>query len=108
MALYEFEGKKPFIEEGAFVHPEAVVIGDVIIDSECYIGAGAVLMGDIGSIRIGHGSNVQENCTIHTFPNKLTLLRQETHIVTAVSYMVVRFVLMYLQAWDQSLPTGSR
>ena len=45
-----------------------------------YVGAGAVLRGDIGSISIGRGSNVQENCVIHTFPDKSTILHQDTHI----------------------------
>ena len=80
MSFYEFEGKKPFADRNAFVHPEAVLVGDVKIEAGCYIGAGAVLRGDIGSIRVGKGSNVQENCVIHTFPDKATILHPETHI----------------------------
>jgi len=80
MPFYEFEGKKPSIKSEAFIHPEAVLIGDVEIDAGCYVGAGAVLRGDIGSIRIGKGSNVQENCVIHTFPDKFTILHPDTHI----------------------------
>src|SRR3990170_2669120 len=38
--LYRFEGKMPQIAEGTFVHPEAVLIGDVVIEEGCYIGAG--------------------------------------------------------------------
>lgn len=45
MGLYEFEGKRPSIGEGAFVRPEAVIIGGVTIGDGCYIGAGAVLRG---------------------------------------------------------------
>jgi phenylacetic acid degradation protein len=80
MALYEFEGKRPSINPEAFIHPKAVLIGDVEIDAGCYVGAGAVLRGDIGSIRIGKGSNVQENCVVHTFPDKSTILHPDTHI----------------------------
>lgn len=80
MAFYEFEGKRPSINPKAFIHPEAVLIGDVEIDAGCYVGAGAVLRGDIGSIRIGKGSNVQENCVIHTFPDKSTILHPDSHI----------------------------
>ena len=64
MSSYEFEGKRPRVDTGAFVHPEAVLIGEVIIEAGCYIGAGAVLRGDIGSIHIGSGSNIQENCVL--------------------------------------------
>lgn len=80
MAFYEFEGKRPRIDPKTFVHPEAVLIGDVQVDAGCYIGAGAVLRGDIGTIKIGKGANVQENAVIHTFPDKITLLHDDTHI----------------------------
>jgi len=80
MPWYEFEGKRPTVDPSAFVHPDAVLIGSVIIDAGCYVGAGAVLRGDIGTIRIGRGSNVQENCVIHTFPDRETVLEPDSHI----------------------------
>jgi phenylacetic acid degradation protein len=80
MAFYEFEGKRPRVDKETFVHPHAVLIGDVEIEAGCYVGAGAVLRGDIGSIRIGNGSNVQENCVLHTFPDKFIILHPDTHI----------------------------
>lgn len=80
MAFYEFEGKSPVVDPEAFVHPDAVLIGDVLVGAGCYIGAGAVLRGDIGSVKIGKGSNVQENCVIHTFPAKAAYLHDNTHI----------------------------
>ncbi len=80
MPSYEFEGKRPFVDRNAFVHPLAVLIGDVVIESGCYVGAGAVMRGDIGSVKMGHGSNVQENCVVHTFPDKATILHPDTHI----------------------------
>jgi len=80
MAFYEFEGKLPVVDTEAFVHPEATLIGDVRIAGGCYIGTGAVLRGDIGSVIIEAGSNVQENCVIHTFPDKVTYLHANTHI----------------------------
>jgi len=80
MSYYEFEGKQPVVASSAFVHPEAVIIGDVRIGDGSYVGAGAVLRGDIGSIVIGAGSNVQENCVLHTLPSKTTHLHDSTHI----------------------------
>ena len=68
MAVYEFEGNKPEIGEGTYVHPEAVLIGQVEIGRGCFIGAGAVLRGDFGRIIIGNGSNVQENAVMHAGP----------------------------------------
>ena len=80
MPFYEFEGKRPVISREAFIHPQAVIIGEVQIETGCYIGAGAVLRGDIGSVYIGRGSNFQENGVIHTFPGKTTILHPDTHI----------------------------
>jgi len=69
VSLYKFEGKRPLIASSAFVHPEAKIIGGVLIGESCYIGPGAVLRGDWGNIVIGAGSNVQENCVIHAAPD---------------------------------------
>lgn len=80
MPWYEFEEKRPSVDAEAWVHPLAVLIGDVTIEKGCYIGAGAVLRGDIGSIKIGRGSNVQENCVLHSFPDKSVILHPEAHI----------------------------
>lgn len=80
MSLYEFEGERPRIHAEAFVHPDAVLIGDVDIDAGCYVGAGAVLRGDIGAIKIGQGSNIQENCSVHTFPDRSTIVHSGTHV----------------------------
>ena len=80
MIMYEFDGKRPSVHPLAFVHPQAVLIGDVIVEEDCYIGAGAVLRGDIGSIRVGKGSNVQENCVIHTFPQESAVVHPDVHV----------------------------
>jgi len=58
------------VNPDAFVHPDAVLIGDVSIGKHCFIGAGAVLRGDFGKISIGDGSNVQENCVMHVSPGQ--------------------------------------
>lgn len=74
MALYEFEGKRPVIGKDSFIHPQAVIIGDVKIGDNCYVGAGAVVRGDYGTIVIGNGSNIQENCVLHAEPETTALL----------------------------------
>lgn len=80
MPLYEFEGKSPRVDAKAFVHPLAVLIGDVTVEAGCYVGAGAVLRGDFGSVKIGKGSNIQENCVLHTFPDKATTIHPNAHV----------------------------
>ena len=48
--------------------PSAQVVGDVIIGKGCYIGHGAVIRGDYGSMRIGDGTAVEENVVLHAPP----------------------------------------
>jgi phenylacetic acid degradation protein len=77
---YEFNNYKPVIHESSFIHPLAVITGNVIIGKDCYIGPGAALRGDWGQIIIEDGCNVQENCIIHMFPGVTVLLKTAAHI----------------------------
>jgi carbonic anhydrase/acetyltransferase-like protein (isoleucine patch superfamily) len=63
--LYNFEDKKPKVAESAFIAQSADVIGDVTIEEDCSIWFGAVLRGDDNYIRVGKGTNIQDNCTVH-------------------------------------------
>mgnify|MGYP000209186395 CR=1 FL=1 len=63
--IYEFKGKKPKIDEGAFVSPLAVLVGDVEVGEGSSIFPGAVIRGDIVKIKIGRYSNIQDNVVIH-------------------------------------------
>ena len=56
--------KKP-VTAGAYVAPGAVVTGDVVLEPDANIWYGAVLRGDLGAIRVGRGSNIQDNCVLH-------------------------------------------
>lgn len=78
--ICEFDGYQPVIHETAFVHPLAVVTGNVIIGRDVYIGPGAAIRGDWGQIIIEAGCNVQENCTLHMFPGVTVLLQEGAHI----------------------------
>ena len=74
MSIYEFEKKKPRIGKGTFIFPSTDVIGDVTIGENCYIGPGARIRGDYGSIRIGNDTAVEENVVIHARPNEATII----------------------------------
>jgi phenylacetic acid degradation protein len=78
--FYQFNQYIPVVHPTAFVHPMATVTGQVIIGKDVYIGPGANLRGDWGSIIIEDGCNVQENCTIHMFPGVTVLLKSQAHI----------------------------
>jgi phenylacetic acid degradation protein len=80
VAVYSVDGLIPVVAAGAFVHPQAVLIGDVIVGARCYIGPCASLRGDYGRIIIGDGCNVQDSCVLHTFPARTTLLEEDAHI----------------------------
>ncbi len=78
--FYAFNGYRPVVDESAFVHPQAVVTGQVFIGKDVYIGPGAAIRGDWGAIVIEDGCNVQENCTVHMFPGITVYLREGAHI----------------------------
>lgn len=80
MPAYSFEGFTPVVDARAFVHPLAVLIGDVSVGPECYVAPGASLRGDFGRIILSAGSNVQDNCVLHSFPGKDVLLEQDAHV----------------------------
>jgi len=60
-----FGGKTPRVDEAAFVASSAMVIGDVAIGAGSTIWFGAVLRGDVESIRIGRETSIQDNTVIH-------------------------------------------
>src|SRR5437588_12134625 len=62
---FEFGGKRPRVHREAFIAPSATLIGDVEIEQDASVWFGAVLRGDQNLIRIGRGSNVQDNVVIH-------------------------------------------
>ena len=80
MSIWSWDGIVPVIDSEAFVHPDATVIGDVIVAAGVYIGPQCVLRGDFGRIEIGQGANVQETCVVHTFPNIGVVVESSGHI----------------------------
>lgn len=80
MPVYSLENLVPVVDPSAFVHPQAVLIGDVIVGARCYVGPGASLRGDFGRIVLRAGSNVQDCCVLHSFPDKDALLEEDAHV----------------------------
>jgi len=78
--IYEINGLVPVIGKGSYVHPDAVLIGDVIIGENCYIGPVASLRGDFGRIDIRDGANVQDGCIFHSFPGMDLVVGRDGHI----------------------------
>ncbi|MEQ9327652.1 MAG: phenylacetic acid degradation protein PaaY [Rhodospirillales bacterium] len=78
--IYAIEDLVPVVDPEAFVHPTAVLIGDVIVGPDCYVGPGASLRGDFGRIILKAGSNLQDNCVMHGFPGTDTIIEIDGHI----------------------------
>ena len=72
--LYEYDGKRPVVGRETYVSETAQVIGDVTIGDNCYIGHGAILRGDYGSIVIGNGTAVEEGVIVHAPPQRKCLI----------------------------------
>ena len=84
MPIYALGDRVPVIHPEAFVHPDAVIIGDVRIGALSSIWPGAVLRGDEGYISIGERTSIQDNCVVHTTPMWPTIVGDECvvgHIV---------------------------
>lgn len=80
MPCYSLEGVIPVVDPSAYVHPSAVLIGDVIVGPDCYVGPAACLRGDFGRIVLKAGANVQDTCVIHGFPEQETVVEENGHI----------------------------
>lgn len=80
MKVYAIDGITPVIDPTAFVHPTAVLIGDVIVGPGCYVGPAACLRGDFGRLVLKQGANLQDTCVMHGFPGTDTIVEEDGHI----------------------------
>jgi len=80
MKVWSINGVTPVVDPSAFVHPSAVLIGDVIVGAGCYIGPCASLRGDFGRIEVRTGANIQDCCVLHGFPGTDTVVEEDGHI----------------------------
>ena len=78
--VYSIDGITPVVHGSAYVHPSAVLIGDVIVGAGAYIGPSACLRGDFGRIVIEEGANLQDTCVAHGFPAKDTVVGRNANI----------------------------
>jgi phenylacetic acid degradation protein len=78
--VYSIDGITPVVDPTAFVHPSAVLIGDVIIGPRCYVGPTACLRGDFGRIVLEEGANVQDGCVMHSYSDSDSVIESYGHI----------------------------
>ncbi|WP_232662378.1 gamma carbonic anhydrase family protein [Pseudonocardia sp. TRM90224] len=80
MPLYALGDVEPDIHPDAYVHPDAVVIGNVTVGAESTVWPCAVLRGDNGRIEIGPRSSVQDGTVIHCTENQPTIIGAEVTV----------------------------
>ncbi len=80
MQVYSIDGVTPVVDPTAYVHPTAILIGDVVVGPGCYVGPAASLRGDFGRLILKAGANVQDTCVLHGFPGTDTVVEEDGHI----------------------------
>ncbi len=74
MPIYALGDRVPQIDPDAFVHPDAVVIGDVRIGAQSSVWPGAVLRGDYGTIIVGERTSIQDGTVVHAVAEYPTVI----------------------------------
>jgi carbonic anhydrase/acetyltransferase-like protein (isoleucine patch superfamily) len=72
--VYALDDLIPAIDPEAYVHPDAVIIGNVVLGPGVSVWPGAVLRGDTGLIRVGDRTNIQDGTIVHTTPDWPTII----------------------------------
>lgn len=80
MPCYEIDGLRPVVHPTAYIHPTAVLIGDVHVGPGCWIGPVSSLRGDFGRLVLLAGANFQDSCVMHGFPDTDTVVEEDGHI----------------------------
>jgi len=78
--VWSINGVTPVVDPAAFIHPSAVLIGDVIVGAGCFVGPLASLRGDFGRLEVRAGANIQDCCVMHGFPGTDTIVEEDGHI----------------------------
>lgn len=72
--ILEYKGKHPQIDPDAYIAPNAVITGDVVIGPRASVWFGVVIRGDKGPVRIGSGTNIQDNTVVHVNDTNATII----------------------------------
>ena len=78
--IRSFLDKKPVLHPEARAADSAALVGDVRLDSRSSVWYGAVLRGDEGSIRVGEGSNIQDQAVLHSDPGFPALVGRDVTV----------------------------
>jgi carbonic anhydrase/acetyltransferase-like protein (isoleucine patch superfamily) len=76
----DYKGKAPRVAASAFVAPNAILIGDVVVGEGSSIWFGVVLRADTGKIRIGARSSIEDNAVIHASAGNATIVGNDVTV----------------------------
>jgi carbonic anhydrase/acetyltransferase-like protein (isoleucine patch superfamily) len=99
--IFRLDNKVPEIHESAFVAETSSIIGDVVLAENTSVWFGATLRGDDGAIRVGMGSNIQENAVLHADDGYPLLLAEHVtvgHQAMLHGCVIEKCVLVGMQA----------
>ncbi len=108
MPLYEINQRRPVIGEGAWIAPTAEIIGDVRIGAHCYIGFGAILRGDYGTIEIGGETAIEEGVIVHARPGGIASFGKRVtvgHMAMIHNATIEDFAVIGMQAMISDFST---
>ncbi len=74
LPVFSYKGSAPRFSSSCFIADSATLCGDITLGEECSVWFGAVLRAELAPVDVGNGSNVQDNCVIHTdlnFPSRI-------------------------------------
>ncbi len=74
MPIYALGDRVPSIDPDAFVHPDAIIIGDVRLGPEASVWPNAVLRGDFGTVIVGARTSIQDGAVMHATPEFATVV----------------------------------
>lgn len=79
--LYEFNGKKPLVDETTYIDSLAEITGDVVIGANSYIGSGVRIIGNShGPVKIGNNVTILENTVLHLLPDNELIINDNVSI----------------------------
>lgn len=78
--MIPYKGKKPKIHKSAYIAMHSAVAGDVTVEESCGIWFGAVIRGDVNHIKIGKGTNIQDNATVHVGHDHCTTIGESVTV----------------------------
>jgi carbonic anhydrase/acetyltransferase-like protein (isoleucine patch superfamily) len=70
----------PKVDSSCYVAPEAIIIGDAVVDKGCSVWSFAVIRADLSPVRIGEGTSIQEHCQIHGNPGRPTIIGKNVSV----------------------------